>query len=65
MKKKTFLVTGGTGFIGSNISKLLVEKDYNVKIFDNNSRGSISKIKNFKKKIKFIKVLAPEGAPIP
>ena len=55
MKKKTFLVTGGTGFIGSNISNLLVKKNCNVKIFDNNSRGSIQKIKNFKKKIKFIK----------
>ena len=55
MKKKTFLVTGGTGFIGSNISKLLVNKNYKVKIFDNNSRGSINNIKNFKKKIKFIK----------
>jgi len=55
MKKKTFLVTGGTGFIGSNISSLLVNKGYKVKIFDNNSRGSIQKIKNFKKKIKFIK----------
>ena len=55
MKKKTFLVTGGTGFIGSNISGLLVNKNYNVKIFDNNSRGSIQKIKDFKKKIKFIK----------
>ena len=55
MKKKTFLVTGGTGFIGSNISSLLVNKGHKVKIFDNNSRGSIQKIKNFKKKIKFIK----------
>ena len=55
MKTKTFLVTGGTGFIGSNISKLLVKKKFNVKIFDNNSRGSISKIKNFKNKVKFIK----------
>ena len=55
MKKKTFLITGGTGFIGSNISKLLISKNYNVKIFDNNSRGSIKKIKNIKKKIKFIK----------
>ena len=52
MKKKTFLVTGGTGFIGSNISNLLVKKNYNVKIFDNNSRGSTQKIKNFKKKNK-------------
>ena len=50
MKKKTFLITGGTGFIGSNISKLLVNKNYNVIIFDNNYRGSTQKIKNFKKK---------------
>ena len=55
MKKKTFLITGGTGFIGSNISNLLVNQGHKVKIFDNNSRGSIQKIKNFKKKIKFIK----------
>ena len=55
MKTKTFLVTGGTGFIGSNISKYLLDKKYNVKIFDNNSRGNISKIKKFKDKIKFIK----------
>ena len=57
MKKnrKTFLVTGGTGFIGSNICELLVKKNYRVKIFDNNSRGSINKIEKIKKKIKFIK----------
>ena len=55
MKKKTFLVTGGTGFIGSNMTSLLLSKNYNVKIFDNNSRGSIKKIKSFRKKIKFIK----------
>ena len=55
MKKKTFLVTGGTGFIGSNICKLLLKKNYNVKIFDNNFRGSSSKIINIKKKVKFIR----------
>ena len=55
MKKKTFLVTGGTGFLGSNISKLLLNRNYNVRIFDNNSRGSFNNIKNFQKKIKFIK----------
>ena len=53
--RKTFLVTGGTGFIGSNICELLVNKNYRVKIFDNNSRGNLSKIKKIKKKIKFIK----------
>ena len=50
MKKKTFLVTGGTGFIGSNICELLIRKKYNVKIFDNNSRGNLGKIRNIKKK---------------
>ena len=53
-RKKTFVVTGGTGFIGSSISKLLMNKNYNVKIFDNNSRGSLKKFKDFNKKIKFI-----------
>ena len=33
----------------------MVKKNYNVKIFDDNSRGSIKKISKFKKKIKFIK----------
>ena len=55
MKKKTFLVTGGTGFIGSNICKLLLRKNYAVKIFDNNFRGSLDKIENIKQKVKFIK----------
>lgn len=53
--KKNFLVTGGTGFIGSNICDLLVRQGHRVTIFDNNSRGNLKKIKKFKKKIKFIK----------
>jgi len=53
--KKTILVTGGAGFIGSNICNSLVKKNYNVKIYDNNFRGSFNKIKKIRKKIKFIK----------
>jgi len=53
--RKTFLVTGGTGFIGSNICELLIKANHNVKVFDNNSRGSTSKIKKIRKKIRFIK----------
>ena len=54
MNKKTFLVTGGTGFIGSNICRFLIKKNYKVKVFDNNSRGNIRSIKDLKNKIKFI-----------
>ena len=55
MKKKKFLVTGGTGFIGSNICKYLLRKNFDVVIYDNNSRGSIGSIKEIKKNVKFIK----------
>ena len=53
--KKNILVTGGTGFIGSNICNLLIKKNYNVKVYDNNFRGNLNKIKKIRKKIKFIK----------
>ena len=54
-KKKNFVVTGGTGFIGSSICKLLIKKKYNLKIFDNNSRGSLKKFKGIQKKFTFVK----------
>lgn len=55
MKNKTYLVTGGTGFIGSYIVKLLIKKKYKVIVFDNNSRGHLTKLRGYEKKFKFIK----------
>ena len=49
---KTVLVTGGTGFIGSHLSEMLVKKGFSVKVFDryniNNDWGWLetSKYKN-------------------
>ena len=37
---KNILVTGGVGFIGSNLVKKLVEKGCNVTSIDNYSTGS-------------------------
>ena len=49
MKKKTFLVTGGSGFIGSNISELLLKLNYKVIVYDNNFRNrNISSLINIK-----------------
>ena len=53
--KNKILVTGGSGFIGSAIVKYLVKKDYDVTVFDNNSRGKISRLKEIKKNINFVK----------
>jgi nucleoside-diphosphate-sugar epimerase len=38
------LVTGGSGFIGSNLVKRLVREGYRVRVFDNNFRGSRVKL---------------------
>ena len=53
--KKTILVTGGSGFIGSNITKYLIKKKFKVVVFDNNSRGKLSRLKDEKNKFIFIK----------
>lgn len=47
------MVTGGAGFIGSNIVDLLVEKGYQVSVIDNLSRG---KKENLNPKAKFYQV---------
>ncbi len=52
--KKKILVTGGSGFIGSAITKYLVKDGNQVIVFDNNSRGKSSRLKDVKKKIHFI-----------
>ena len=45
MKNKTYLVTGGCGFIGSNIvEKLLISGVKKVRIFDNLSTGYLKNI---------------------
>ena len=51
---KNILVTGGTGFIGSEITKYLVKENYNVTVFDDNSRGKTSRLESVWKKIKYL-----------
>ena len=45
--KERFLVTGGAGFIGSNICEFLLDKGYFVRCFDNLSTGKIENIVDF------------------
>lgn len=52
---ETVLVTGGAGFIGSNISAELIRRSYNVKVLDNLSTGHLENLESIKDKIKFIK----------
>lgn len=59
MKHKNILITGGAGFIGSNLSLKLLEKGYSVTVLDNLSpqiHGDYSPLyESIKDKVNFIK----------
>ncbi len=51
---RTFLVTGGAGFIGSHIAEALVERGDRVRVLDNLSTGHLSNLRPFADRIEFI-----------
>jgi dTDP-glucose 4,6-dehydratase len=54
--KKNIIVTGGLGFIGSNLIELLIKKNYNIINIDKVSYSSnFYNLKNIKKNYKFVK----------
>ncbi len=50
---RTFLVTGGAGFIGSHIATALVERGDNVRVFDNLSTGRRENFAHIADKVEF------------
>src|SRR3989338_3424856 len=51
---KKYLITGGTGFIGRNVTRAMVRGGYNVRVLDNNSRGSLESLKDISGEFEFI-----------
>ena len=49
-----FLITGGAGFIGSNIASELLNKGYSVRILDNFSSGKRENLKGMEKDIELV-----------
>ncbi len=55
MKEKlTVLVTGGAGFIGSNLVERLVNEGHSVRVFDNFSLGRMENLNSVKGKVEII-----------
>ena len=55
MKKRLWLVTGGAGFIGSNITEELVRTGERVRVFDNFSTGRKENLAPFAGKFELVK----------
>lgn len=52
--KRTYLVTGGTGFIGSGVVQALVRRGDKVRCFDNQWRGTPANLKDVAAKVDFV-----------
>ena len=50
------LITGGSGFIGSHLTEILVNKGNNVKVIDDLSNGRIENLSKIRDKINFLKL---------
>jgi len=51
-----FIVTGGSGFIGSHISRYLVKQNHEVIVIDDLRRGSLENLQDIQDKINFQKI---------
>ena len=51
---KRFLVTGGTGFIGAAIVRKLLASGAQVRVFDDNSRGNLRRLRDVSERIELV-----------
>ena len=54
MSEQRFLVTGGTGFLGSALTRRLVGEGVRVRVFDDDSRGRAGRLNDLRDRIEYV-----------
>jgi nucleoside-diphosphate-sugar epimerase len=61
---RSYLVTGGTGFLGSALTRRLVDAGARVRVLDDNSRGALSRLDDLGNRVEFIEGDIRDGAVV-
>jgi nucleoside-diphosphate-sugar epimerase len=61
---KKYLVTGGTGFIGSALVKRLVKEGHIVRVLDNNLRGAVERLQDVARNIEMVEADIRDAAAV-
>lgn len=64
MTCKSYLVTGGTGFIGAAVVKRLVAMGHDVRVLDNNSRGADRRLADIAGQYQMVEADIRDGAAV-
>lgn len=61
---RTFLVTGGAGFIGSHIVEALLERGDRVRVLDDLSTGNLVNLGAMRERVEFVQASLTDGAAV-